>query len=310
MEASDSSPLPDWSAIADHYVVRNFVGGLRLMIEDKAAAMYLAFLIFVLLLGVFGPHLAPYDATEIQRGSEGEILVAQPPSVDHPLGTNDRGQDLLSRMLLGARPTVITGVLGGGMIIGIGMAIGVTSGYLGGRTDDALMRITDLFYGIPLIPVAIILVALFGIGFFSSIVVIGAVLWRSNARVLRSQVLQIRERPFVVATEAMGGSRTRVIFKHILPNVAPMAVLFFALGVGISILVQATLAFLGVVDPFLPSWGVMVRNAYASGRMATAWWWSIPAGLMISLTVLSTFMFGRSYEKIAGQGDDEAFVQR
>ncbi len=293
---------------ANNYVVRNVVGSLRLMLEDKATMVYFSYLVFVLFLGAFGPMLAPYPYDETLYVN-GEILRSAPPSLAHPLGTNNIGQDIFSRLLYGARPTMITGLLGGSMIISIGMTVGVTAGYVGGRVDNTLMRITDVVYGVPLIPFAIVLVSLFGIGFVQSIVVIGLLLWRGNARVLRSQVLQIRERPFILASKAAGASRTRIVFKHVLPNIAPMAVLFFSLGIGFSILIQATLAFLGVTSPFIPSWGVMVRSAYNSGLMSQAWWWSLPPGLMIAFTVLATFMFGRSYENIAGQGNEEAFVQ-
>ncbi len=294
--------------VTDNYYLRNVLGGLRLMIEDRATAVYFGFLLFVLFLGTIGPHLAPYPYDHTLYVG-GEIYSNQPPSLAHPLGTNNVGQDVLSRLLYGARPSVITGLLGGTLIIGIGVVIGVTAGFIGGTTDEVLMRFTDVVYGIPLIPFAIIVVALFGIGFFQSIMVIGLLLWRGNARVLRSQVLQIRERPFVLSTIVSGASRRRIIIRHILPNVAPMAVLFFSFGIGISILVQATLAFLGVTNPFIPSWGVMVRNAYNSGLMADAWWWTIPPGLMIGLTVLSTFMFGRGYENIAGQGQEQTVME-
>jgi len=303
-----SSRLP-LDNLMDNYVIRNVVGALSLMIEDRTTAAYFAFLVGVLILGLIGPSIAPYQYSESLYGDDGQLLRSEAPSAEHPLGTTDTGQDVLSRILYGARPTVITGLLGGSMIIGIGMTIGVTAGYFGGWIDTVLMRFTDVVYGVPLIPFAIVLIALFGVGFIESIVVIGLLLWRGNARVLRSQVLQIKERPFVMAARSTGASDLRIIFKHILPNIASMAVLFFALGVGYTIILQASLAFIGVSNPFIPSWGVMVRNAYNSGLMSTAWWWSVPPGLLIALTVLSTFMFGRGYENIAGEGDDEAFVQ-
>ncbi|MFC7157004.1 ABC transporter permease [Halomarina halobia] len=293
----------------DNYVVRNVAGALELMLEDRSTAMYLLFLLFILTLGVIGPSLAPYEYDEPIYAEDGDLLRTAPPSLDHPLGTTDTGLDVFSRILYGARPTVITGLLGGSLIIGIGMTIGVTAGYFGGWVDTLLMRFTDIVYGVPLIPFAIVLIALFGVGFIPSIVVIGLLLWRGNARVLRSQVLQIKERPFVLAAKATGASTPRILAKHILPNVATMAVLFFSLGVGYTIILQASLSFIGVSSPFVPSWGIMVRNAYNSGLMADAWWWSLTPGILIALTVLSTFMFGRSYENIAGQGADDAFVQ-
>ena len=297
--------------IREHYVVRNFLDALNLMVEDKSTMAYLGFLILVLLMGVFGQSLAPYQYDETLYGENGEILRTEPPSLEHPLGTNDLGHDVLSRILVGARPTVITGLLGGSLIISIGMFVGITAGYVGGHVDDVLMRITDVAYGVPLIPFAIVLVTVIGVGFIQSVVVIGLLLWRGSARVLRSQVLQIKERPFVLAAEATGASRLRIVVKHILPNVATMGILFFTIGIGYSIILQAGLAFIGVSSPFVPSWGIMVRNAYNSGLMSSAWWWSITPGLLIGLTVLSTFMFGRGYERVAGQADEGegAFVQ-
>lgn len=295
-----------FSSVNNHYAVRNFRSGLSGMLSDKTTVFYFSFILLILLLGLVGPWIAPHEATERMRTEDGELIRGEGPSLNQPLGTTAQGYDVFSRMLIGARPTAIAGLLGGSIIISIGATIGITAGYVGGRTENILMRITDLVYGVPLIPTAVVLIALFGVGFIQSILVISMVLWRGSARVLRAQVLQIKEREFILASKAVGTSTPRIIFKHIFPNVATMAVLFFALGVGYTIIIQAGLAFLGVVNPFVPSWGVMVRNAYSSGQMANLWWWSIPPGLMIALTVVSTFMFGRSYEKISGGDDKDA----
>lgn len=295
--------------IRDSYVVRNLASGLKTIFADKSTAVYFLILLGIVILGLLGPEIAPYQFDKTLYADDGSIKRLAEPSMAHPLGTTDTGQDVLSRILVGARPTVITGILGGTMIIGIGMTVGITAGYVGGRVENVLMRLTDFVYGVPLLPFAIVLVALFSVGFIESIVVIGLILWRGNARVLRSQVLQIRERPFILAAKSTGASTPRILLKHILPNVASMAVLFFALGVGYTILIQAGLAFLGVSNPFVPSWGIMIRNAFNSGYMSVAWWWSVPPGVLISLTVLSTFMFGRSYETTAAETDGEAVVQ-
>jgi peptide/nickel transport system permease protein len=286
-----------------NYVLRNFAKGLRLMLSDRSAKIYFLIILFVLSLGLIGPSVAPYEFDQTLRDENGDVKRLESPSVSHPLGTTDLGYDVLSRLLYGAQPTVISGLLGGALIISIGLTVGLTSGYMGGRTDSLLMRFTDLVYGVPLIPFAIVLTAFFGIGFLQSILVIGLVLWRGSARVIRAQVLQIKERPFILAARATGSSRPRIIIKHILPNVASMAILFFALGIGYTIIIQASLSFIGVSSPFVPSWGVMVRNAYKSGYMSAAWWWSLPPGLLIAFTVMATFMFGRTYERISGQTD-------
>lgn len=295
--------------ISDRYFARNLIGSVRKMLEDRSTIFYFSILVVIISIGVFGPLVAPYGPSERMYGPEGSLLITQPPSIAHPLGTNDQAYDVFSRILHGARPTVLAGVIGGSLIISIGTAVGITAGYIGGRVENVLMRVTDIVYGVPLIPFAIVLIGLFGIGFFKSILVIGLVLWRGSARVIRSQTLQIKERPYIIAAKATGVGTPTIILKHILPNIAPMTVLFFALGIGYTIIIQAGLAFLGVVTPFVPSWGVMVRNAYSSGLMVTAWWWSIPPSLMIALTVTATFMFGRGYERVVGSVSEDSITK-
>lgn len=284
--------------------VRTLLGGLRQIAGDRMVLVYFLFLMFVVFLGLFGEMIAPYKYNAGVVTEQGKLATLRPPSLAHPLGTTFRGYDVLSRILVGARPTAIVGLLGGGLIVSIGVTIGVTAGYYGGRVETVLMRFTDFVYGVPLIPFAIVVLTFFGVGFLTSVVTIGLILWRASARVIRSQVLQIKEKPYIKAVQATGASTPRIILTHILPNVAPMAVFFFAWGIGYSILIQASLAFLGVSNPFVPSWGVMLRNAYNSGYLAQAWWWSISPGILIAFTVLSTFMLGRSFEDM----DEEAIA--
>jgi peptide/nickel transport system permease protein len=285
--------------LRNHYLFQNAKSGLRLYLSDSMTSFFLVVFAILVFLAFFGPTLAPYQYDEIQYGDDGSILLTQPPSADHWLGTNARGYDVFSRLIYGAQPTLFTGFLGGAFIVSIGLLVGVSAGYFGGRVDSVLMRLTDFAYGIPLIPAAIVIVAYFGIGFWTSIFIIGMVLWRGNARVFRSQVLQIKEREHVKAAKMLGASDFYVITRHILPNMGGMIVLFFALGTGLTILISAGLAFLGFMDPFIPSWGIMLRTAYGSGEVATAWWWTLPSGLAISITVLTVFMLGRGYERIS-----------
>lgn len=291
--------------IRTNYFLRNLVADLRILFNDPITRMSMYFLGFVFLLGVFGPIIAPYDPSTSQF-ADGQLLRTEPPSLSHPLGTNATGQDLLSRILVGARPTMLTALLVGIMIFIIGSAIGMTAGYLGGTVDEVLMRFTDFVYSVPVLIAAIVLVALLGGGFTITVFVIGLLLWRGMARVIRSQTLQIKEQPYVMAARSTGASSRRILVKHIFPSVAPMAILFTAIGAGYAILIEAGLAFLGVGDPGVPTWGVIIRNAHRAGAIDSAWWWSIIPGLLISFTVLSAFLIGRGYENIAEQ--DEGMV--
>lgn len=277
--------------------------GLR---HDREIQVFGALLALMIFLALFGPMIAPYNFDEIVTNAQGNILINEPPSFAHPFGTTVNGNDVLSRFLYGARPTVITGLLGGICIITIGTLIGVTAGYSGGKIDNALMRFTDFIYTIPVLPAAIVLLSLFGINRYTGVLVIAGLLWRGSARVLRSQVLQIKQRPFVKAAKATGMSSPRIMLKHIIPNVAPMMVLYISTGIGVTIIIQAGLAFIGVTSPFYPAWGVMIRNTYNAGMISTAPWWIIPPSAGISLVVLSSFMFGRKYEELVGGETQEA----
>lgn len=291
--------------LVDH--INKVSSSLRVMLRDTATLVYFSILSVIIFLGIVGPYIAPYETLEIVR-QDGQMLRSVPPSLAHPLGTTNTGYDVFSQVLIGARPTVVSGILGGTIIISIGMAIGLVAGYLGGWVDDILMRLTDFAYGIPVLPTAIVLAALLGIGYYTTIVIIGFILWRSSARVIRSQVLQIKEQPYIKASVAAGASNTRIIVAHIIPNVLPMAIIFFSVGIGVTILIQAGLAFIGVVDPTIPSWGVIIRQAFRSGEISVSWWWGLPAGFLLSLTVLCTFMFGRSVERILGETDEESLI--
>jgi len=282
--------------LTDHYLLRNAGSTLRAFVADRFTLVFLVGFLLALALAAFGPLLAPYPPDKIFMTSHGISL--QSPSLAHPLGTTSRGTDVLSRLLIGARPTVLTGLAGGAVIVALGLLIGVTAGYYGGRTDDILMRITDFAFGIPLIPTAIVLAAYFGVGTWSMIGVVGLLLWRNNARVFRSQVLQIREREHVQAAQMLGASDRYIITRHILPNLGGMIVLFFSLGSGLTIIIASSLAFLGFANLSTPTWGLILRNAYQSGYLATAWWWSLTTGFAISLTVLCIFMLGRGYERV------------
>lgn len=294
-----------FTAFRDSDLVRIARRTLANLLDERITKFAFVCLLLIVLMGMIGPMIAPYPYNEQQKTADGELMRYAEPSLEHPLGTNDRGEDVLSRLLIGARTTLITGLLAGGLMMVVGLTVGMTAGYIGGRTESVLMRFVDFMYGIPFIPFAIVLITFFGAGFYTTIAILGLVLWRFIARVIRSQVLQIKQRPYIMAARASGASTPWIMRKHILPNIANMAALFFAMGVGLAILEQAGLSFIGVTNPFTPTWGIMIRNANQAGRIAEAWWWTFPPGIMIALTVLSLYLLGRGYE---GSGDDEVVV--
>jgi peptide/nickel transport system permease protein len=253
--------------------------------------------VFVL-LGVFGPYLAPYDPTVINRASDGSALRLMEPSAAHPLGTTNLGRDVLSQVMAGARVSLLIGFLAAFIAVFIGLNIGLVSGYSGGWVDDVLMRLTDIAYGLPFLPFVLVLVFLAGPGLWSIALVISLLLWRSTARVIRSQVLSHKQRPYVESARAIGASDVRIMYYHILPNVLPLAFLYGSFSVAWAVIAEASISFLGFGDPSMTSWGQMLFNAYSAGAIRFAWWWVAPPGICIMLMVMSVFFIGRALEKM------------
>jgi len=270
---------------------------LRVFFSDSLTVFGVVSLLLLVSLAIFGPMLAPYSYDEAQYQDD-ELVRFQPPSTEYLLGTTQTGNDVFSRLIYGARPTAVIGFSTAAIVIAIALAVGLTAGYLGGRVDESLMRLVDLLYGVPLIPAAIMFITFYGMGFWSIILFMGIILWRGSSRVFRSEVMQLKQRPYVQVARSFGGSRPYIVGRHIIPNMMGMIVLFFALSVGLAVLISAGLAFLGLMNPFIPSWGIMLQNAYNSGRMLEVWWWTFPPGIMISWLVLSTYLVGRGYERI------------
>lgn len=285
------------SRFRENYFLRNIRSSAKLYLSDNLTVAFLLGFLFFVFLAVFGQELAPYEPNRTFLDG-GQIAKLQPPSAEHPLGTTAVGTDILSRLMYGARPTLLTGFAGGTVVITLGLLVGVSAGYYGGTIDDVLMRITDFVYSVPLIPVALVFASYFGVGTWMIVFTVGFILWRGNARIFRSQVLQIKEREHVRAAKVLGASDWYILTRHVLPSIGGMITLFYALGIGITILITASLAFLGFADVGTPTWGLMLRNAYDSGYMMDAWWWTFSSGGAITLTVLCIYMIGRGYERV------------
>ncbi len=268
----------------------------RELLHDGPGTIGLILLLLFFFMAAFGGVLSPYGPNELQYLPDGTLARGEPPSTRYWLGTTTLGRDVLSQTLSGARVAVIVGFLSAFFTVFIGSNVALWAGYSGGRMDNVLMRVVDITYGIPFLPFAIVLVSLLGTSIWNIILIISLLFWRSTARVIRSQVLSLKQRPFIWSARAAGASRGYIIYRHVLPNVLPLILLYTALAVGTGVLTEAGLSFLGFGDARYPSWGTMLNDAFRAGAARSAWWWIVPPGLCIALFVTSTYMVGRAFE--------------
>jgi len=274
------------------------INPLKIIGGNMFGRLGLAGLALFFILAVFAPYIAPYDAYEETFHPDGELAYLEPPSPAHPFGTTLLGRDVLSQVIWGTRRTLIIALAAAFGAAFVGTNVGLIAGYYGGTIDTMLMRLTDIAYGIPFIPFAMVAILMLGRGDMILIVVISSILWRTTSRVIRSQVLTLKERPFVSAARSMGASSNRIIYRHIAPNVLPLSFLYTLIIAGDAVLTEASLSFLGLGNPNTISWGQMLFYCFSSQRMRTAWWWSLFPGIAVVALVLSAFFIGRSYEEV------------
>jgi peptide/nickel transport system permease protein len=243
-------------------------------------------------LALFGSVIAPHDPDASSLDVLGGI------SADHLLGTTEQGSDVFSQLLVGARVSIVVGFAAALISAVLGATVGLVGGYFGGWTDRILDSFENWFLVIPTLPLMIVLARLLEPSLSVLIVVIGLTSWAGTGRIVRAQVLTLRERAFVERARALGARDGYIIRTHILPNTLPLIFANTVLIVAVAILSEAALAFLGLGDPTRISWGTMLENAFSSGApSAGAWWYVIPPGLCITLLVLSVSMLGYLFEE-------------
>ncbi len=248
-----------------------------------------------IILAIIGPYIAPYNPWKTAE-TAAEILT--PPAGNHFLGTDELGRDILSQIIYGTRISLLVGFASALIAMIVGTAVGVMAGYFGGALDALLMRITDVFLAVPFLVLAIVIVALFGRSLTNIILAIGITQWSQTARITRSQTLSLKERIFVLRGKAMGASHFYLMRKHILPNVLPLVFANTTLIISLSILSEAFLSFLGLGDPTRFSWGIIIRNAFATGAARIgAWWYFLPAGICIMIVVLAFTFVGNALDE-------------
>jgi peptide/nickel transport system permease protein len=251
-------------------------------------------LVLLVLMALLAPILAPYDPTVPVAGAR----ITQPPfwmedgSSSTLLGTDRQGRDVLSRLIYGARVSLLVAVTGTVIAGGIGLLLGILAGYLGGWVDQTVMRLTDAWLALPSLMFAIFLAALLGPGISNIIIVFGLIYWTRYARVIRGEVLSLRERDFIRLAQVAGVGNTRIILRHIIPNVLNTWMVLASLTVGVVIITEASLSFLGLgVPPPTPAWGLMVAEARAT-LLVGQWWLTVLPGICISVVVLAANLFG------------------
>lgn len=264
--------------------------------SSKMGMIGAGILVFFMLMAVFADFLV---AEERLRATTAPGTPLEPPSNEFWLGTDELGRSVLDLVIQGSQISLMVGLLATGISMILGSVMGITAGYFGRWVDVVLMRFTDWFLVIPFLPLAIVLAALLGSSLWVIALVIGITTWAGTARVVRAQVLTVKQRPYVERARSLGAGHGHMIGRHILPNVFPLIFANTTLVVAVAILTETTLSFLGLGDPLNVSWGTMLQFAFEEGAISLgAWWYLVPPGLCIVLVVLGFTMLGHALDEI------------
>ncbi len=260
----------------------------------------LAILIVFAVMAFAAPLIADRAGLDTAASRADGVPQWASPSEYGPLGTDYLRRSVWAQFVWGSRISLFVGLAATMVTIALGSTFGVVAGFVGGRVDSALMRITEWFLVIPFLPLAIVLASVLGRSVWNIIFVIGVTSWPSTARLVRAQVLTVKQRLFVDRSRSLGASGSHVVFRHILPNVSGLILANATLAVPISILAETTLSFLGLGDPRRPSWGKTLVEAFDNSALTrNAWWYFVPPGLGILLVVLAFTLIGQTLERIA-----------
>ncbi len=297
------------------YAAPPFYGSRRLIkyyweraSRNKLAIAGLAFILFLILLAIVGPiftadptavsfeekNLPPLGFTleeSVYVPSTGQFITSEVDgTVEHPLGTDDKGRDLLAMIVSGAGVSLQVGLLATGIAIVMGTLIGVVAAYLGGRMDNILMRFTDIIMTFPFFLLLVFIVFIFGANLALIVLIIGLTGWTGTARLVRSETLSLRTREFVMASKALGASDSRIVLTHLVPNVISLIIVIATLSIPGVILAEAALSFIGLGDPNVASWGMILKAGQQN--LDTTWWIAVAPGVMLFLTVLAFNFLG------------------
>jgi peptide/nickel transport system permease protein len=272
---------------------------VRAPMRDPYAAIGLLIYLIVILIAAFADRIAPYDPLEILFGDDGTLAASLPASAEHWLGTTNLGRDIFSQLVLSTRSALAVGLSAALVVMALGTLVGLVAGYFGRAVDAVLMRLADVALSIPFLPFVIVLAAMLGPKVSNVVLAIALLLWPNTARVIRSQVLTVRERTFIEAARVTGSSTWRILFVHVAPSILPLSFLYGSIAVGWAILTEASVSFLGFGPSDVVSWGYMLQDAYASQALSRGeYLWFVPPGVCIIAIVVAGFFISRGYEEL------------
>jgi ABC-type dipeptide/oligopeptide/nickel transport system permease subunit len=258
----------------------------------KYTSSGLIVIVALVLLALLAPYLSFHDPVKASLDQP-----MQPPSLDHPFGTDHLGRDVFSRVLYGTRVSLMVGIFAASLAVALGALVGLLAGYFGGPVDSALMRVVDTIYSPPETILLMVLVTMFTRSVWTIILAIALTHWMSTSRLVRSEALSIRQRPFVESAMALGAGDIYILLRHVAPNLLYIAVISVTLMTAHAILTESFLSFLGLgIPPHLPSWGNMLNEAQRD-IMRGIWWTAFFPGMMIVITVLSINLLGEDLKK-------------
>lgn len=273
--------------------VSRIISILKFIKNNPTGIIGLLLVVTTILCAIFAPYIAPHDpgATSLGHRLDLPKWLDDTGKSQYLLGGDQVGRDLLSRIIYGARISLLVGICGVLISLVLGTFLGIVSGYFGKWMDDLIMRLAEVQLGLPFILLAIVIMSVFGTGIEKIIIILGLTYWVSFARLIRGEILALKEQEYIQATKAIGGTHFKIILKHILPNVASSILVLATMCIAEFILLEASLTFLGLgVEPTVPSWGGMLADS--RNYMTSAWWISVFPGIAIMLTVLGFNLLG------------------
>jgi peptide/nickel transport system permease protein len=265
-------------------IIQRFQAFWRRYRKNRAAVAGLVFIIFLVFVAAFARYISPTDPFSIGRD------VFEAPNLQYLFGTDNLGRDIFSEVIYGARVTLMVGLLGALVSTVVGTIVGAISGYFGGHVDDVLMLFTEMFMVIPQLFLALLIAAIYGSNIWNIVLVIGILSWAGCARIVRGEFMALKEQEFVEAARALGVNTPNLIFSEILPNATPPIIVNASLTVGIGILIESSLSFLGLGDANVMSWGIILHHSLEF--FSRAWWTALFPGIAIFVTVLAVNMVG------------------